>query len=83
MGWDKSDFIVAGMCPVYLNIKELDAFLGPGSDCTKPHSWTHSWGQGLVVQSPIFDSTGFIYLWCAGRLYRKNQLGLLGQSWWL
>lgn len=37
MEWDKSDFIVAGMCPVYLNIKELDASLGPGSGCTKPH----------------------------------------------
>lgn len=36
MGWDKSDFIVAGMCPVYLNIKELDAFLGPGSGRPKP-----------------------------------------------
>lgn len=46
MGWDKSDFILAGMYLVYHNIISK--------------SRVHSWGQGLVGQSPIFDFNGFI-----------------------
>lgn len=55
MGWDKSDFIVAGMCPVYPNIKELDAFLGPGSGHPKPQISLYWF---LSICGVLRDSTG-------------------------
>lgn len=60
----------------------------PWLDCTQfiliSKSRMHSWGQGLVVQSPIFDSNYFyLFVVCWETIQEKPAGITQGQSWWL